>query len=327
MQKYILFPLLVCAFFSPITAKAVKEYQIREDGNWFVMGGINSYGEKTMESREETEALERQLLSSDYQLLHGTDRQITEEEMNLLGEYGLWFLSYIQPDNEFYEMYKVYVFSPSYQEFLEQAETGSVDWLLVEEVSDSAVVIDDAYWWSLERVGTDCSEEINDGIPDWYTTSFLQITSPIDVEITFLFQSEQNFYTLYVPANTAFIVKMKAGAYQVTEVNGMEFAEGEPYLPFGNLIQLLPSFTEKKPYQLAIDTLVNTYQIPPEDISQEPDRSYLTREFPVEKTTVEPTEPENKETKKKIPFFPFLIVVTILLCGIGIYYYIRKVDD
>lgn len=121
-------------------------YQLDDDGNWFKQGGLNEYAGVKQENREETEKLEEQLQHSNYILINTPDKEISEEAFQSFYAEDWWFNTYIKEGNEFYDtQYKVYVYKPSYDDFMEGKETGILQTYTRDEITYSTVVLSYAY--------------------------------------------------------------------------------------------------------------------------------------------------------------------------------------
>lgn len=309
-------------------------YQIRIDdkGNYIRTGGINTYDDVSAESYEDTVALEAALRNSGYILVNTDSMDITQEEFEKFQTYSFWFSDYIRPDETFYwTSYRIYVYSPSYNDYMIQLnESGILSEHTRLEINTSTVVISYAYWHSKSKAGTIC-DEFNENIPEWFDTGYLEIRSPIDVEVKFHLPIEDTYYVFYASANTPFLVKMKTGGYNVVEVNAHKFEDREKAIIHNNMIHIEKENTIDNPYVVELKTLVDTYGIESADISGQPDYSIgQNQNIPEQKVVVEETEndkADTKENKKDITFYVIGAFIIILSIITALYSRRRKRDN
>ena len=132
----------VCATQQTTEPTEAASYQLDDDGNWFKQGGLNEYAGVKAENREETEKLEEQLQHSNYILINTPDKEISEEAFQSFYAEDWWFNTYIKEGNEFYDtQYKVYVYKPSYDDFMEGKETGILQTYTRDEITYSTVCL------------------------------------------------------------------------------------------------------------------------------------------------------------------------------------------
>lgn len=327
------FTVSVCAMEKPY------EVQLSEDGNWIKEGGLNRYCGTVFSSEEQAKETEAVLKRDGYIEL----KELTDEEYEGFvtnTATGWWFENYIKDADdkkiEYYdEWFKIYVFEPSFRDWWESYEevgekANSVDKIPVMEIENSSVVIDYRTWWSKDRVGSDLSNEINDGIPSWYDTGYICITSPIDAEITFELVDDGTFYTVYVTKNTPFRAEFKYGAYHITQINGKELKKQDSNCPLGNNIAVGwgDNLNLETPVDINITKTVEAYNIKPIDLTGKPDRSLdknqnLSGE---EKTTLDEEESEPVEEKKANWFKRILIILLIaaVCAGVGVYVFLDR---
>lgn len=236
-------------------------YQLDDDGNWFKQGGLNEYAGVKAENREETEKLEEQLQHSNYILINTPDKEISEEAFQSFYAEDWWFNTYIKEGNEFYDtQYKVYVYKPSYDDFMEGKETGILQTYTRDEITYSTVVLSYAYWYSKDRAGT-LDDQYGDNIPSWVENiGWLEIDSPADVLVTLHLMDEDTYFEFPVKANQPYLVRMKAGSYNVTNLNTYNIPSAEVALPYENAIQIAPDNTEKEPYVLNLERVLQKYR-------------------------------------------------------------------
>lgn len=265
----------------PRQTGGVQWYQL-DGGNPVRKGGINQLDGVECQSIEETEALEERLKKENYILVTTDDKEISDEDFELLRNGYPPYSQYFQKDSEFgwdMKMYKVYMYIPSYNDAMKQLRAGkTVRSVTRAELSTSTVLIDYASWYFMERVGKTVNE-FNDNIPSWCTsTGFLQINSPIDVMITLDCWQEHTFNVFYVRANEPFLVKLKMSMYVVRSVNTLENISLEEEALNLNRFVVNVENTEDDPRILNLENLVEKYDIKPIDISDKPDFSWDNRD-------------------------------------------------
>lgn len=310
------FCLLLCSY-----SFSSYAYQIRinENGNFIKTGGINSYDGERAESYEATVSLETTLRDSDYILVNTDFRDISDEEYNLFCSCGFWFSSYISNDEYYKSMYRVYVYEPSFNDFMKQYdEKGSTEDYTHMEINSSTVVVSYGYWDSLKKAGT-VSDEFDDNIPEGRESGYLQIISPVDAEIKLHFPITDRYFDFFVQADTPFFVRLKTGAYNITDVNGCEFKDGENTIKNNNIIHIKETYTAENPYILELYELFENYSIPPVDISEEPVTTELNTNIPKYQATVLKETENNKTDGNSNVLLVTAIIIIILITAVWIY--------
>lgn len=312
MSVLLSFCLLLCSY-----SFSCYAYQIRinENGNFIKTGGINSYDGERAESYEATVSLETTLRDSDYILVNTDFRDISDEEYNLFCSCRFWFSSYISNDED----YKVYVYTPSFNDFTEQYnEYGSIEDYTYIEINSSSVVISYGYWDSLEKAGT-VSDEFDDNIPEGREAGYLQIISPVDTEIKLHFPITDRYFEFYVQADTPFLVRLKTGAYNIVNVNGYEFIDRESTIKNNNIIHIKETYTAENPYIVELYELIENYSIPPLDISEKPVTTELNTNIPEYQATVLKETENNKTDGNSNVLLVTAIIIIILIIAVWIY--------
>lgn len=314
-----------------------SQIKVSSDGNWIREGGHNRYNGVTAEEKEDALQMEKQLSADGYiKLTELTDEQYEAFVAN--EETDWWFENYIHKDDKYAEYYsdeyfRIYVYGPSFDDWWEgYKKSGSamgVGVVPIMEIENSSVVIDYRYWWSLERVGKDLSDELNDGIPSWCDTGYVEIDTPIDVEIKFKLINDNTFYDLYVSADTPFRCKMKYGNYQIEEINDTELSDKEIDIPLKNNIQVGwgDNVNIETPVKLDITKTIETYNIPAKNISGMPDRSIDQNQNLTEERTVlkDPKKVIKKKKRANIFRRVILVLLAVAVAGMfGVYLYFRK---
>ena len=342
MRKYIMFCLVVfiCLFCTGERAYAETgdRYQLRGSDNLLAIGGINSYDEVDAQSRYETEILEYTLLNDGYIQVSGEGRDLSDEEYErFVKDNNLWFVPYMEI-NEFNLVFrKVFVYKPVYDDYMEQKYGGSgEEEYTIGELITSTVVLDIAFWEYAEKSGT-FDDEINDKIPSYSVTGYLEIHSPINCEVILWNDELNRYYRFHIEKDTPFLVKLKRGSYRVTEINGYTVNtriddDGEDALPYHNRIQLLAEHTKDNPYLLDFTKLTIKYDLIDVDKMEETDeKKPLPTRVPVPKEEVQVKDIEDDAKKSNGTNFVIILVVIIilLLLASGIITFIKKreVDD
>lgn len=263
-----------------VSAKTGDRYRLDEEGHWIAVGGINTYDEIKAVTREDTARLEETLINDGYILITGDNMAVPYEDYEQFkNSRSFWFSPYMENQPPDWNNYKVYVFGPSYRDYMEQinSDTTRVKQYLVEEINNSTVVIDFKYWNISDAVGT-ISDEINGNIPEYCERGYMEIISTVDCEVTLLQAYSRRFHKFYIRKNQPFMVKVIAGCYHIIDVNNREIPDninnsGEDTLPYNNQIQIGPHHTADNPYIIELGELVLKYDIPDMDISGKPDLS------------------------------------------------------
>ncbi len=318
--------LLFSILSAPLTAYAEKHYIVDEEPLCMPVydGGSNRFDGISASTEEEIDALEQAVIcTGEYVLVSTYAKELTDDAFTELlescytenGSKMFWFADYLNPDKTFFDTFcKVYMYKPVLEAYMEACKSGTLNDnpFLSMELEYSTVVIDYSSIYSLSRVGADLSDEINDNIPEWYTTGYLLIKSPVSIEITLFLTEEQNYYTFYVQKNKPFYVKVKCGGYRVVKVNTQETGDGEETLPYNDLIQITSENAEQKnSYILDLWNFTEKYQITDIDLENKPDRSE-NRSFDTESTIVWDKAEEHEE-KKSVPVYFWLILSVLLL--------------
>lgn len=316
---------------APLIAFAEKHYIIDEEPLCMPVydGGNNRFDSISASTEEEIDALEQAVIhTGEYALVSTYAKELNDDTFAMLlescytdgniknGSKMFWFTDYLNPDKTFFDTFcKVYMYKPVFEEYMEAYKNGSVNDnpFLSMELEYSTVVIDYSGIYSLSRIGADLSEEINNNIPEWYTTGYLLIKSPVSVEITLFLTEEQNYYTFYVQKNKPFYVKVKCGGYRVVKVNAQETGDGEETLPYNDLIQITAENAEQEnSYILDLWDFTEKYNIADIDLEDKPDRSE-NKSFDTEKTIVWDDDEEYKEEKSAPVYFWLIFAVLVLI--------------
>lgn len=257
----------------------IKYYRVW-DGHYFRSGGINKRDGKKAETEEEIAALEADI-QDEYVLVNGKDKEIPDEEYELLVKnkkylsVGTW----ITEDNEYYHtFYRVYIFKPVYNDIIFQLKNYNlVNQQTMMTETASTIVINDAEWYHKKRVGT-IQNIYNDNIPSYYDTGFLLIESPVDVCLTFLYQSGNYYNRMYVKANEPFLIEVMTGAYTLKDINNKELEWGEDAIDHHNNTFVSKTHTKENPKILSLSKVVKKYNLPSlEEIDEKPDYSWENR--------------------------------------------------
>lgn len=335
----VLVTLLVISPFFIHTASAEetdKKYQYDENGNEISLGGINEYKGVMANSREETQAIESQLIADGYILVTTDYMNITEDEYNTFynSNSAFWFRRFMKNDSFGWNAYKVYVYAPSFFDYMEQLEEKNVQYYTYREILASTVVIDYLNWDIVDKIGT-VSDEFNDNIAPQYDTGYLEIRSPVDCRVLLLQAYTRRYYEFYVQKNNPLLVKVIQGCYHVIEVNKQSVPDnidnsGEDTLPYNNQVQILSEHTQDNPYLIDLYDLAVKYNIPDADINGKPNYSLTGDKQPFVDTMGEEStviKPRPQDTSgKKIDFGRIVLwSVLALVVLIGIIWVVREI--
>lgn len=333
LKKCFIIMVLLCSIMC-VPAPAIyaeKHYIVDEEPLCMPVydGGNNRFDSVSASTEEEIDALEQAVVrTGEYVLVSTYAKEITDDAFTALlascytendtenGNKMFWFADYLNPDKTFFDTFcKVYMYKPVLEAYMEACESDTLNDnpFLSMELEYSTVVIDYSDIYSLSRVGADLSDEINDNIPEWYTTGYLLIKSPANVEITLFLTEEQNYYTFYVKKNKPFYVKMKCGAYQVVKVNTQETGNGEETLPYNDLIQITDKNAEQKnSYVLDLFDFTEKYHITDIDLEDKPDRSE-NQSFDTESTIVWGKDSDEEQEKQAPAYFWLIFSILVLI--------------
>lgn len=320
---------------APLTAGAEKHCIVDEEPLCMPVydGGNNRFDSVSASTEEEIDALEQTVIrTGEYVLVSTYAKELTDSAFSALlescytkdGGKMFWFADYLNPDRTFYDIFcKVYMYQPLLEVYMEACENNTLNDnpFLSMELEYSTVVIDYSGIYSLSRVGADLSEEINNNIPEWYTTGYLLIESPVSAEVTLFLTEEQNYYMFYVQKNKPFYVKMKCGGYRVVKMNTQETGDGEETLPYNDLIQITTANSEKEnSYVLDLWNFTEKYHITDIDLENKPDRSE-NQSFDTESTIVWDKDGEHEEAESAPVYFWLILVVLLLMALIIMKFY------
>ena len=324
------------------SAQTGDRYRLSDEGNWIAVGGLNEWDEIKATSRSETQELESTLVNNNYILITSDQMSISEEEYETFKEgHSFWFSGYMENKKPDWDVYRVYVYKPSYIDYMAQlsSESGRLQRYTLEELNNSTVVIDYQYWDIEEAIGT-VTDKFNDNIPEYSESGYLQINSPVDCEVTILQAYTKQYYKFYVRKNTPFLVRVVVGCYHIVGVNAQNIPDnidndGEATLPYNNQIQIGSHHTAEAPYVIELNELVDKYDVPDINIDGLPDYSIIGNndkfvnveiDIPEEKTTIHDTEADERTEQDNEPqWFLWVIVISIAILGIAlVIIYVRK---
>jgi hypothetical protein len=321
---------VILALSSSLTAQAKTgdRYRLHEEGNWIAIGGRNEFDEVKAASREETERLESTLILNDY-ILVTTDKMaiLYDDYIKFRDSHSFWFSAYIVDKEPYWLTKKLYVYKPSFDDYMEQLDSpNGLKRYTIEEINNSSVLIDYGYWDSVEAVGT-ISDIFNDNIPSYCDTGYMEIDANINCEVKLLQAGTRRYYVFYVHKNTPFIVRLPIGCYHVVGVNNTDIPDnidnsGESTLPYNNQIQIQLQHTIDNPYIIQLNELSEKYRLKDVDISGKPDYSVADdiEFYPVEVidegTSVISNTDATAEEKQPIDTAIWILLISICLVGI-----------
>lgn len=323
--------LLILSFGIPAAADTGNKYRFNEDfGNWVTLGGINEWDGIKANTRAETEELEVKLAENGYILISGENMNISMEDYTTFcNGHSFWFSKYMNQQEPGWSLYRVYVYEPSYTDFMAQLsdEIKDLQRYTIQELTESTVVINYMYWDLDEAVGT-ISDKFNDNIPEYSESGYIQIVSPVDCEVTILQAYTRQYYQFYVKKNQPLLVKVVTGCYHITDVNKQTVNDninnsGENTLPYNNQIQIGTHNTEDNPYIIELNGLVEKYNIPDIDIDGKPDYSLNTTtetftdtDIPEKQTEIHNNSNTEDNNHSDEHLFLWIILIAIAIIGI-----------
>lgn len=316
------------------------QYQYDDRGNWIRIGGVNSFcGVRVEDTQEDCEKLEKIVKGYDYICVWGEHSEISDEEFDKYlkdDPQGLGIAYYTRdntgdPKEVYYKRFcNVYLYRPSYQDYKDAIDgDGTVmSWTLM-ELRDSKVIINYGLPYAKSKVGK-IIDEVNDRIPVWWDTGYLLIKSPKDVKILAYHGQESCYYQFYVKKNEPYLVKLKSGGYKLMEVNGVDVADQEEFLPFKNNIEIVPdTCTEFEPYELDLEEYIDKRNIPSINLDETIEKDNTEKEIAYENlyedVEKEKTEVGYKSEEDKNKFWSlFAAGIMLLLLVIAVIVYIIK---
>jgi hypothetical protein len=318
--------------------------KIGEDGNFIYEGGINKFRGTFCETRQDAQDLELTLLSMNYVYVRAGDAgsAISDEEVELLlssRSTTFFFSEYLKEDTD-KSLYKVYLYKPSLSDALEQLRDGGfLSDTTTAELLTSSVLINYSYYDSKERAGTTIYE-FNDRIPEGAAVGYIEILTPIDLDVTLLRENDGTFVNFAVQGGVPFYVKVRAGRYYVTKVNNLELSGSTSYwegsLKNNNTYYVgmnEQGMSMEDPCVIEFTDYIEKYATTLEitDISGRTDfnlntdeSTYETKEVENESVEVETEEEEVTDTMKQNRLIYVIICVFVAVLMIAFAAFIRK---
>lgn len=305
----------------------LKVYTISSDGIRCVKGGCNSLNDVACEDANDCYALENWVKANDYILISTNDKEISDSELDF------WLENVPMPYSNFcnrndvllwqQKMGKLYIYKPLYDRILKEIdEQGSIGYATTEELLLSTVAVDYSIWYINSRVGL-LVNEFNDRIPSWWReelTGFLEITSPIDVDILLEFPSYKTFDEICVRANKPCLIRMKQGGYVIRAINAIGIDYNEDTLVYDNHIVITEKHTKDNPYLLDISQTVEKYDIPSVDLSDKPDYSWDNREeFVLDMSAESVVVPDVPDVSEKKDYTLYIILIVSIVAFVVIF--------
>lgn len=261
-----------------------------EDGHFIRQGGVNSLDGITTESREETEELEQYLQSHDYILCNSKDRDLTQEEFDLIKPTLQKILMFDEIVDEkagfYYQDRKLYIYRPVYETIVQQikeSEIGLANYNSVTELALSAVVVDYTGWNAYDNIGRIYTDEyVNENLAKFDAemgthydehAGFLYITTNIDSRILFIERNTQTYQQVDVKKNEPLLIKIREGWFKIYSINGVPVSEDESLLGDykNNNFKLSEAFTAENPMKINLVPVNEKYGIT-EDFDFEGDK-------------------------------------------------------
>lgn len=310
----LLFFLLFFTFFGKVSYADLM-YKYPDSDIFIRLGGLNRFQGKDAKTREEAQQIEFQMAGCDYM----SESELSEEERKILVQGNFWFSCYLKK-NDFVKLYtKTYLYKPLIDKiFKEIADGQSLTHTRKGELMSSTVVIDYSHWHFNDLAGT-FDDEVDDKIPSYYSTGYMQIISPVSCNIVVWNAELNRYYRFYVTKNTPFLVRLKSGSYHIVECNNMIVKnrisdDGEDTLPFKNRIQINEDWTKENPYIVELEEFVIKYQLKDFEFTEETEteRPTFIPDVPTEQTQIKDTN-KAKEKSDKNNFIQIFSIISLSL--------------
>lgn len=323
---FLLFFLLFFTFFDEVSYADLM-YKYPDSDIFIRIGGLNRFNGKDAKTREEAQQIEFQMAGCDYM----SESELSEAERKILIQGNFWFSSYLKK-NDFVKLYtKTYLYRPLIEKIFKETADGQ---LLTHtrkgELMSSTVVIDYSHWHFNDLAGT-FDDEIDDMIPSYYSTGYMQIISPVSCNIVVWNAELNRYYRFYVTKNTPFLVRLKSGSYHIVECNNMIVKnrisdDGEDTLPFKNRIQINEDWTKENPYIVELEEFAIKYQLKDFEFTEEEAETerptFIPSEIPTEQTQLKDKITDKEKQDKSADFITMFSIIAFLLLIIFITIYI-----
>lgn len=320
-----------------------KFYADNDDCNYVPSGGFNSLGGITAESREETQQLETYLASIGYILVNTNEKQVSDEDVEMLKNYRFCGSSYLDStDPHFwnYDNYRVYVYEPVFEDLQRQhKEHGNAELYTQIELNASSVLIDYYYWHTIERIGTvvDAAGEINENIPSQAKerAGFVEFTTPIDCEIILYLNDMQYYYRLYLRKGVT-LIKLRSERYKIESINAVSMNYGDELIYNGNYLPVYQQ-PEDDPLKVDITQVVKRDNIGGIDVSGKPEYGWVFEPADIEdlgdievdklnNVEVKEDDTDNGNPEKNTWKFPIFTMLVFAVIGGIVAMHIKKGD-
>lgn len=251
-----------------------------EDGHFIREGGVNSLDGIIAESREECEELERYLQAHDYILCNTRNRDLTQDEFDLIKPTLQKILIYDEIVDEkagfYYQDRHLYIYRPVYETICEQikeSDIGLANYNSVVELATSAVTVDYTMWNSIDNIGRIYRNEyINDNLAKYDAemgthydehAGFLYITTNVDSRIIFSERNTQTYQQIDVKKDEPLLIKLREGYFKIDTINGVKVSENESLLGDykNNIFKLSERCTEDNPMVINLIPVNEKYGI------------------------------------------------------------------
>lgn len=315
------------------TVAYTKFWADNDECNYVPSGGINKLGGIPATSREETQELESYLKSIGYILATTENKQISDEDVEMLKDFHFCGIKYLDSSDSFYWSYdnfRVYVYQPTFDTIKRQyKEKGKAELFASIELSASTVVIDYYYWQAMERIGTtvDAIDEINNNIPERLqeNAGFVKFITPIDCEIILYLYDANYYYRLFLRKGTT-LMKMHSEHYQIEFINAVGMDVGDELLTNKNYIVVYQQ-PEDDPLIVDITQAVKRDMIEGIDIKGQPDYGWVFEPADIhdigDVTVEHKPEKNEKDVKTEGRKWKFPIIAVIILAIAGIIVWIK----
>ena len=255
-------------------------------------GGKNKIGHELYRTRNDSIMAEAELRKKGYVLISTEAKEISDDDLEILANSKFWFSEYLERSskNMSWVMDKIYIYKPLLNNYLaEYREDGIVSRNTSYQVMTKTVMFAYSVYYFNDRVGT-ISDMFNENIPEYLVGAYMEINSPINVEVTLINWGMKCYFKFYISKGTPFMVKLPEGQYKVAGINTVDIGKMEPAMPLHNMVYLTRTEYGDRdhPYVMDITPVINKYVIPEADISGMPDLSLdQNQNIPEERTVVD----------------------------------------
>lgn len=243
-------------------------------------GGMNILDNVMAYTLKDLDQLEQALIERGYVLVNTSEKQITDEEFDLLynnedERNNQMFYDYAHGfDFSQYPEYgiqnaKIYMYRPTLNDALRDLKNdGYVSDDIGLQLNISSVVLNYRACYENEQIGK-IVNYYNENIPPWLkttdkSTGFLQISSKINVRV--LLEDKFRFIKdeIYIPKGKSVLIELPVGSYDFNAVNEkVDISLDEEAISHNNQITILDTNTKDNPRVFDLTALEEKYNIQP----------------------------------------------------------------